>query len=619
MKNTLQKNLIITIGFATIALASAANAQTTWENIVTAGGVGGSYPPANLNIPGVPADAVFVPNSFNNPLIAPNGNVVFRAQLAGTGIQATNPNNSHIELTGSSGSTLVQVARAGNALPSGLAPGLVCNSTTGVNGLASTQFESGNGGILITGNLNGTGVTTATSPFWMWRDPTGANNYILYRGADAYPGAAGVTMTASVGSPQYVNNDGAALVYATLAGTGVITTAGVTANNGAVVWMGPSGKTVLFRKGDACPGFTDGTVLQPDSYSIWVNGSNAAIYGTLFGGTVTTSDNAVELTNAWGNGLEVWGRKGGPIAGFPGLTFTNMAYPTSSPFSMVQHALMADGTIVFRTELGGAGATTLNNSATMTVKNGVFTMLMRKGDSVPGVSGLVFQSVGSSSVMNNNGAYAYEGILMNADGTSVTDPAVSASFMGLRNADGTILVLAKQFDAVPGVAGATFGPISGSSSVCISDSGVVVFANNFIVGGIPYSGVAILAWDAVNGLRTIAKTGDTNFTGTACNTLTMIGGTGVSGASTNTGINASGQLVLKAGDSVNSIYTIARINLAPVVACTADINGDHQVDGSDLAVVLSQWGTAGSGDINHDGNVDGQDLATLLGAWGTCP
>jgi len=244
-------------------------------------------------------------------------------------------------------------------------------------------------------------------------------------------------------------------------------------------------------------------------------------------------------------------------------------------------------------------------------------MLLRKGDAVPGISGLVFSSTGSGSVMNNNGMYAYEGILMNADGTSITDTTVGASFLGVRKADGTIVAIARQFDPVPGIAGATFAALAGSSSVCISDSGVVVFSNSFNLG--TSNNTAIFAWDATSGLRVIAKSGDTNFTGTPCNQITLIGGTGVTGNGINSALNAAGQLVLRVGDSVNSINTIAKINLAPVIACAADINGDHQVDGSDLAVVLSQWGTAGSADINHDGNVDGQDLATLLGAWGTCP
>ena len=616
MKNTLQKNIIITTSFAAIALASAANAQAAWTNIASTNGS-----PAGLtSIPGLPADAQWVPNQFNNPVIGPTGIVTFRGQLAGTGLQ-TAPNNTHIFVTGNTGGAgLTQIARAGNALPSGLAAGLVCNTTTGSNGLGTTQFQCANGGTLITGNLNGAGVTATTSPFWMWRDSTGINNYIIYRGGDAYPVGTGVTMSVTAGSPQYVNNDGNALVSAALTGTGVVTAAGVTQNNAAVMWMGPTGKSVVIRKGDAAPGFTDGTVFQPDTFGLQCNGNGIVISGKLAAASgITTSNDTVYLTNAWGNGLEIFARKGSPIPGYPTLNFQNLVTATSAPITLAQHPLMNDASIVFRTSLGGSGATVaINDAATFSAKNGVFTMLLRKGDAVPGISGLLFSSTGSGSVMNNNGMYAYEGILMNADGTSITDPTVGSSFLAVRKADGTVVVLARSLDAILGIPGATYSGISGSSSVCISDSGVVVFANAYNLGT-GFSNVAIFAWDETSGLRVIAKNGDTNFTGTPCNQITLIGGTGVTGNGINSGINASGQLVLKAGDSVNSIYTIARINLAPVVACPADFNGDHQVDGSDLTVVLGQWGTAGSGDINQDGNVDGSDLATLLGAWGTCP
>ena len=158
MKKTLPTNLIITIGFAAITLASAANAQATWEKVAVADGL----TPVTINGATLPADAVWIPNSLNNPVIGPTGLVTFRGQLAGPGIQNTAPNNSHMFVNGTAGS-LSQLARAGNALPSGLAPGLVCNTTTGINGLGSTQYGCANGGILITGNLNGTGVTTTPS------------------------------------------------------------------------------------------------------------------------------------------------------------------------------------------------------------------------------------------------------------------------------------------------------------------------------------------------------------------------------------------------------------------------------------------------------------------------
>jgi hypothetical protein len=51
----------------------------------------------------------------------------------------------------------------------------------------------------------------------------------------------------------------------------------------------------------------------------------------------------------------------------------------------------------------------------------------------------------------------------------------------------------------------------------------------------------------------------------------------------------------------------------------ADLNSDGDVDGFDLALLLSQWGPCGEpcpADLNGDGIVSGLDLAMLLASWG---
>jgi hypothetical protein len=50
------------------------------------------------------------------------------------------------------------------------------------------------------------------------------------------------------------------------------------------------------------------------------------------------------------------------------------------------------------------------------------------------------------------------------------------------------------------------------------------------------------------------------------------------------------------------------------VAADLDCNGS--VSGSDLGLLLGQWGSDGSADLNGDGTVNGGDLGLLLGAWG---
>lgn len=54
-------------------------------------------------------------------------------------------------------------------------------------------------------------------------------------------------------------------------------------------------------------------------------------------------------------------------------------------------------------------------------------------------------------------------------------------------------------------------------------------------------------------------------------------------------------------------------------APSPDLNGDGVVNGADLGLLLSAWGSTGSGivgDLNADGVVDGADLGALISAWG---
>lgn len=54
--------------------------------------------------------------------------------------------------------------------------------------------------------------------------------------------------------------------------------------------------------------------------------------------------------------------------------------------------------------------------------------------------------------------------------------------------------------------------------------------------------------------------------------------------------------------------------------CTADLNGDGEVNGTDLAILLANWGsTQGAttwGDLNGDGAVDQVDMNVVLDEWG---
>jgi hypothetical protein len=86
---------------------------------------------------------------------------------------------------------------------------------------------------------------------------------------------------------------------------------------------------------------------------------------------------------------------------------------------------------------------------------------------------------------------------------------------------------------------------------------------------------------------------------------------------------ANVQVRFVATDEPNNSLTEAAIDDFKVEAlecesssCSADFNGDGQVDGADMGIMLALWGTA-AGDISGDGETDGADLGLLLTQFGT--
>jgi hypothetical protein len=55
--------------------------------------------------------------------------------------------------------------------------------------------------------------------------------------------------------------------------------------------------------------------------------------------------------------------------------------------------------------------------------------------------------------------------------------------------------------------------------------------------------------------------------------------------------------------------------------CAGDLTLDGTVNGADLGILLSAWGTCGgscASDLNRDGAVTGADLGAMLSQWGVC-
>jgi hypothetical protein len=78
--------------------------------------------------------------------------------------------------------------------------------------------------------------------------------------------------------------------------------------------------------------------------------------------------------------------------------------------------------------------------------------------------------------------------------------------------------------------------------------------------------------------------------------------------------------VWSVGYGSNRFNDTVSVKVVDIIPCPADLNGDGQVDGADLAILLGSWGPCPgcNADFDLSGMVDGADLAVLLGAWGSC-
>jgi len=71
--------------------------------------------------------------------------------------------------------------------------------------------------------------------------------------------------------------------------------------------------------------------------------------------------------------------------------------------------------------------------------------------------------------------------------------------------------------------------------------------------------------------------------------------------------------------AVREVCAAGVFMVAAASNCRGDLDGDNRVGGSDLAVLLTGFGTSSShADLNGDGIIDGADLAQLLADWGPC-
>ena len=81
--------------------------------------------------------------------------------------------------------------------------------------------------------------------------------------------------------------------------------------------------------------------------------------------------------------------------------------------------------------------------------------------------------------------------------------------------------------------------------------------------------------------------------------------------------NGDGSVIEAAVDAFNVESIICDEDGCPAKDSNGDVNGDGGVNGSDLSIVLSNWGADfPAADFNCDGVINGSDLSTVLSNWG---
>lgn len=582
----------------------------------------------DVGVAGV-TDAIWIPGAFNNGCIDNDGRVIVSNTIQLPDGSLTNANN-RVLLRGAPGAMSL-IARNGSAALAGAPAGSVFNTSTGINGITTTYSTSTSGYMVVGGSLNGpniihtAGPTQNNSALWLV-GPDGTANLMGIVGMQAAGASAGTYLSSNFGSTNLstssarVTESGKMLWYSSTAG-GDTVTSGTAANNYGF-WMlstaGPSSAQLVFRRGQAAPGFSDGTYVSAmSSFSGYINDTTVVVTATFAGGSVTTANDAAVLVSRNGTASTAV-REGDAVWGIPGATFTGTA-------TINARGVAADGRFVFTSAIAGGGATTADDLVLCLYDpNGGSRVLLREGDASAIWNG------GTLSNINGTGLSftATNHLIFNAGiSTGGTASNVAVDFDLATNTMTPIFRGGTQAAGLP--SGVLYGTnFAGSSGPQINANGEMVVRmplEGAVTGGVDDS--ALYAWSASTGVRMLLRTGEVGPSGFTTKTFSPIGNAGQNGSGGSTGLSDTGWFVMNLSDAnpdtpTGTDYMVLRARVfGGSPACAADLDGDGLVEGSDLGIMLGSWGTCSgcAADLDGDGLVEGSDLGIMLGSWGACP
>ena len=406
---------------------------------------------SNQQAAGLPPGVAF--SGFFSPHMNRAGDAVFFATLNGPGITGANNHSIWAERNGQ----LELVAQSGTQAP-GTEPGVQFPS------FSNAQIIDGSSGIAFISSLAGLGINS-TNDRGFWHQSSAGALQLVAREGDTAAGISGAAYS-QIFFPQA--SESAHVMFRSR-----ISGSGITAFNDELlhVTSGATRRTVV-REGDAAPQiaptatFNDTFGLGPFKVSRVNSAGRAGFVSDIAGATITE---AVFIEDAALN-LQVVARQG--------QTAPQTEAGTTYSFFNRFH-FNAEGLSVFAAGLDG-GAITSSNNAGIWVGHGDngFGLLAREGDLAPGAGANVFDDLtGTSELMlNDNGDVAFRAGVAGPGVTAQNDRALWTNSI-----DGELRLVAREGDAAPGIAGATFSQVS---DFALNEAGQIAFRAPLVGPGI---------------------------------------------------------------------------------------------------------------------------------------
>jgi hypothetical protein len=361
-----------------------------------------------------------------------------------------------------------------------------------------------------------------------------------------------------------VNNAGQVVFNSELTGGDVV---GTTNNNG--LWIsGPSGTSMIMRRGDQAPGLASGVLLGPAPTFGYLNNANGRTwFGNRLTGAGIVDANNDALFGTVDGSLSFIAREG-ESQGLPASTNYASASNFVTPFTPVGLGITQNNSAWYAASLGGAAVTTANDQALMRYNSGTFSTEWRKGDATP-ITGVNFGSLntGNSGLSRNEFATLATSLVDAGGGvTSSNDESIWFKQMGqspvLIARENSLLTSFGELGNLAGLpADATFAV--GGSMVSGSFTNVNILGQVIFQGRVSGTGItanvndsALFYWDALTGLSVIARTG--TVLDPLMGTITQVNVTNTNYAEGVAGLSDNGWITFRTRDSVGNtaIYRV---------------------------------------------------------------